>query len=389
MAVGSPVVEHGASAQVDPARGFRVLSTDAAGGARRGRLSTAHGLVETPAFMPVGTSAAVKMLAPEDLEAVGAQIILSNAYHLYLRPGHRLIADRGGLHRFMGWDRPILTDSGGFQVYSLAALRRVTDQGVTFQSHLDGSRHELTPELAIEIQDALGSDIVMVFDECLGHPATHDASRLAHRRTLQWARRCREVRRSRPSALFGIVQGGFFPDLREEAARELTALDFDGYAIGGLSVGESKPEMLGVIDQVAPMLPADRPRYVMGIGTPMDLLDGVARGIDLFDCVMPTRHARTGWLSTHEGRVVIKHARYATDDRPIDAACGCSTCRRFSRAYLRHLFMSKEALGARLGTIHNLWFYLKFMEDLRAALDEGRFAAFRRGIAAQEGEVSE
>ena len=366
---------------------FELLATDAQTQARRGRLSTSHGTVETPAFMPVGTSATVKTMTPADLESLGVQILLANAYHLYLRPGHRLIADQGGLHRFMGWDAPILTDSGGFQVYSLAMLRRITDDGAHFQSHLDGSLHLITPELSIEIQDALGADVVMAFDQCLEYSAGHEAASEAMGRTIRWARRCRETVRTTPSLLFGIVQGGFFPDLREESVRQTVDLDFDGYAIGGLSVGESKEEMLRVLDEVTPMLPPTRARYLMGVGTPEDLIDGVARGVDLFDCVMPTRHARTGWLFTSRGRVVIKHAEYATDERPLDPACGCYTCRHFSRAYLRHLFMSKEVLGAHLNTIHNLSFYLTLMANIRAAIEEGRFDAFRATAAAACEEV--
>jgi len=368
---------------------FELLATDSGTQARRGRLSTSHGTVDTPAFMPVGTLATVKTMTPADLESLGVQILLANAYHLYLRPGHRLIADQGGLHRFMGWDAPILTDSGGFQVYSLAMLRRITDDGAHFQSHLDGSLHLITPELSIEIQDALGADVVMAFDQCLEYPAGHEAASEAMGRTIRWARRCREAVRATPSLLFGIVQGGFFPDLREESVRQTVDLDFDGYAIGGLSVGESKEEMLRVLDHVTPMLPPTRARYLMGVGTPEDLIDGVARGIDLFDCVMPTRHARTGWLFTSRGRVVIKHAEYATDDRPLDPACGCYTCRHFSRAYLRHLFMSKEVLGAHLNTIHNLSFYLTLMANIRAAIEEGRFEAFRATAGAACEEVIE
>jgi len=366
---------------------FELLATDSQSQARRGRLSTSHGTVDTPAFMPVGTSATVKTMTPADLESLGVQILLANAYHLYLRPGHRLIADQGGLHRFMGWDAPILTDSGGFQVYSLATLRRITDDGAHFQSHLDGSLHLITPELSIEIQDALGADVVMAFDQCLEYPAGHEVASEAMGRTIRWARRCRETVRATPSLLFGIVQGGFFPDLREESVRQTVNLDFDGYAIGGLSVGESKEEMLRVLDEVTPMLPPTRARYLMGVGTPEDLIDGVARGVDLFDCVMPTRHARTGWLFTSRGRVVIKHAEYATDDRPLDPACGCYTCRHFSRAYLRHLFISKEVLGAHLNTIHNLSFYLTLMANIRAAIEEGRFDAFRATAAAACEEV--
>ncbi|MEW6683083.1 MAG: tRNA guanosine(34) transglycosylase Tgt [Nitrospirota bacterium] len=361
----------------DARGGFAVVAVDPATGARMGRLQTAHGVIETPAFMPVGTSAAVKGMDPDDLVAVGAQIILANAYHLMVRPGHRLIADQGGLHRFMAWPRPILTDSGGFQIYSLAALRRVTDEGVSFRSHLDGALHHLTPEGAIEVQDALGADIVMAFDECLAYPATDADAAAALRRTVAWARRCAAARRSRPSLLFGIVQGGFSLPLRDRAVDETIALGFDGYAIGGVSVGEPKDEMLRIVEHVAPRLPASHPRYLMGVGTPSDLVDGVARGVDLFDCVIPTRHARTGWLFTSEGRVSIKHARYAADDGPLDPACACSTCRRFSRAYLRHLFLANDPLAVRVHTIHNLTFYLGLMTEMRQAIAAARFGQWR------------
>ncbi len=364
-------------AEADARPGFEVLAADPTTRARCARLQTPHGVINTPAFMPVGTSAAVKGLDPDDLAAVGAQIILANAYHLMLRPGHQLIAARGGLHRFMGWSRPILTDSGGFQVYSLAALRRVTDEGVSFRSHLDGALHHLTPEASIEVQDALGADIVMAFDECLAYPATDVEAAAALRRTEAWARRCKAVPRSRPSLLFGIVQGGFSLPLRDRAVAETVEIGFDGYAIGGLSVGEPKDEMLRVIDHVVPHLPASRPRYLMGVGTPCDLVDGVARGLDLFDCVMPTRHARTGWLFTSNGRVSIKHARYATDDGPLDPVCACTTCRRFSRAYLRHLFLANDPLAVRLHTIHNLTFYLGLMTEMRQAIAAGRFSQWR------------
>lgn len=365
------------SATPDARSGFEILATDPATDARCANLRTPHGVVHTPTFMPVGTSAAVKGLDPDDLAAAGAQVILANAYHLMLRPGHRLIAARGGLHRFMGWSHPILTDSGGFQVYSLAALRRVTDEGVSFRSHLDGALHHLTPEASIEIQDALGADIVMAFDECLAYPATDADAAEALRRTAAWARRCKAVPRSRPSLLFGIVQGGFSLALRDRAVADTVETGFDGYAIGGLSVGEPKEEMLRVLDHVAPQLPVSRPRYLMGVGTPADLVDGVTRGLDLFDCVMPTRHARTGWLFTSRGRVSIKHARYATDDGPLDPVCPCSTCRRFSRAYLRHLFLGNDPLAVRLHTIHNLTFYLGLMTEMREAIAAGRFTQWR------------
>jgi queuine tRNA-ribosyltransferase len=370
---------------------FRVTHTD--GRSRRGVMTTAHGDVETPAFMPVGTQGAVKGVTHRDLEGAGAEILLSNTYHLYLRPGDDLIARRGGLHRFIGWSRPILTDSGGYQVFSLAARRTIDEEGARFRSHLDGSAHLLTPEKATDIQAQLGSDIAMVLDECLAHPATADAARQSMERTLRWARRSRDrwlalrsggvdgVIVSHPDqAQFGIVQGGVHPDLRERSARDTVAIGFEAYAIGGLSVGEPIDVMYDIVSQTTPCLPEDRPRYLMGTGTPADLVESVARGIDLFDCVLPTRNARNGQLFTSEGRINIKNARYAEDDRPPDPACACYTCRTASRAYLRHLAMAGEINAATLNTLHNLNFYLDTMRRIRDAIAFGRFESFRQAF---------
>jgi queuine tRNA-ribosyltransferase len=356
---------------------FTVLAKEGETRARCGRLETPHGSIQTPVFMPVGTAGTVKTLSPEELKALGVEIILGNAYHLYLRPGHQLIAELGGLHRFISWDRPILTDSGGYQVFSLAELCKVTEEGATFQSHLDGSLHFFSPEFVIEIQEALGADIIMVLDECLPYPSSREATRDALDRTIQWARRSRQAHRRRDQVLFGIVQGGFYPELRREATQRLLEVGFEGYALGGLSVGETPAMMREVVDQVVPLLPEERPRYLMGVGMPEDLLECVMRGVDMFDCVIPTRHARTGWLFTSFGRVVIKNAQYARDESPIDPACDCSTCRQFSRAYLRHLFMSQETLALRLNTIHNLHYYLRLMEQIRQAIREGRLMQYR------------
>ena len=367
---------------------FRVTHVD--GAARRGVMTTAHGDVETPAFMPVGTQGAVKGLTHRDLEDAGADIILANTYHLYLRPGDDLIARRGGLHRFIAWTRPILTDSGGYQVFSLAARCRIDEQGARFQSHLDGSSHLLTPESAADIQAQLGSDIAMVLDQCLAFPVDASEARASAERTLRWARRARErmltiragsaagVAVTNPDqAQFGIVQGGVFPELREESARETTAIGFEAYAIGGLSVGEPTDMMYDLVGATTPALPADRPRYLMGTGTPEDVVESVARGVDLFDCVLPTRNARNGQLFTSEGKINIKNARYAEDDRPLDAGCACYTCRTFSRAYLRHLFLAGEMSAGTLNTLHNLNFYLDTIRRIREAIAFGRFESFR------------
>jgi queuine tRNA-ribosyltransferase len=355
---------------------FELLAVDPCG-ARRGRLHTPHGTVETPAFMPCASSGAVKTLSPGEVRRAGVELILCNTYHLSLRPGHDLIHELGGLHAFAGWDGPILTDSGGFQVFSMASLRKVTEDGVLFQSHLDGSRHFLSPEETIAIQQALGADITMPLDECPPYPISPEQARDALERTLRWAERSRDVHKGSDQILFGIAQGGIFPDLRAQGVRELTRLDFDGYAVGGLSVGESKAEMEAVLKSTVPLLPADRPRYLMGVGTPEDLLSAIPVGVDLFDCVMPTRHGRTGNLFTSRGRLNIKGARYARDRSPVDPCCGCDTCRHHSRAFLRHLFVSGEILGLRLNTLHNLHYYAHLMQEARRAIEEERYAAFQ------------
>jgi len=328
-------------------------------------------------FMPVGTLGPVKGVDPDDLQQLGFRLVLNNAYHLYLRPGHKVVAELGGLHAFTGWPGAILTDSGGYQIFSLAKLCQITDEGVSFQSHLDGSTHFITPETVIEIEEALGADIIMALDQCVALPATPDAIRDGVRRTQLWAERCQATRRRSDQALFGIVQGGVDEELRVAAARELVGLGFDGYAVGGLSVGESKAEMYAMLDVTVPELPVSKPRYLMGVGMPEDLVEGVARGIDLFDCVIPSRHGRTGWLFTSFGRVLIKQAQYVRDERPIDPTCGCPVCLRYSRAYLHHLFNVKEMLGSRLNTIHNLWYFADLMRRLRVAIEQGTFGAFR------------
>lgn len=350
---------------------FDLLSTDPQSQARLGRLHTPHGTIDTPVFMPVGTQATVKTLRTSDLVTCGASIILGNTYHLYLRPGHDLIRSFGGLHRFMGWSQPILTDSGGFQVLSLGKLAKVREEGVLFQSHLDGSRHMITPERAIDIQMALGSDIMMALDECTAYPATYDTARLSMELTCRWAQRCAEAGHQRVGGLFGIVQGSIYKPLRDSCARVLGTYDFDGYAIGGLGVGEPREVMYDLTAHTASQLPAQKPRYLMGVGKPHDLLAGVRAGIDMFDCVMPTRNARNGFLFTSTGRVVIKNAQYRTDERPLDASCDCYTCQHHSRAYLRHLFMAGEILGLHLNTLHNVTYYLRLMAQIRQAIRTG------------------
>ena len=356
---------------------FDLLATDGATAARRGRLHTRRGVIETPAFMPVGTQGTVKGMLPEQLLEVGAQVILANTYHLTLRPGHDLVRQMGGLHRFMQWNGPILTDSGGFQVFSLGDLRKIEEEGVRFQSHLDGSAHQLTPESSIAIQEALGADIMMVFDECIPHPATRDYVAASTARSTRWAARSKAARGDGSAALFGIVQGGMEEDLRRQSAEQLMAIGFDGYAIGGLSVGESAEVMYRVLEWTLPLLPSLQPRYVMGIGTPENLVEAVARGADLFDCVMPTRNARNGVLFTSFGKLSIKQNRYREDGGPVDPECGCPTCRRFSRAYLRHLYQSNEILASVLNTWHNLYYYLQLMRRMREAIEAGTFARFR------------
>lgn len=357
---------------------FQELCRSSKGPARRGRLHTAHGVVETPAFMPVGTQATVKSLTPEDLEGIGAQIILGNTYHLYLRPGHEIIRELGGLHRFMGWTGPILTDSGGFQVYSLAALGKVEEQGVTFRSHIDGSLHKLTPELVMDIQAALGSDIMMCLDSCIPYPAAKEYVKNATELTTRWAKKSIETRPRGDSLLFSIVQGGMDPSWRKRSVLDLLEFDFDGYAIGGLSVGEPKELMFEMIDITRPLIPDKYPVYVMGVGSPEDLVEGVSRGVDMFDCVMPTRNARNGMLFTSFGHIVIKNARFAKDSRPIDPSCTCYTCRHYSRAYLRHLFIAKELLAHRLNTIHNLHYFLHLTSEMRKAIEKDKFEAFKQ-----------
>ena len=361
---------------------FEWLATD--GQARRARMTLNHGVVETPMFMPVGTYGSVKAMMPHELHEVGSQVILGNTFHLWLRPGTEVIAKHGGLHGFMQWSKPILTDSGGFQVFSLQGMRKITEEGVRFASPIDGARLFLTPEESMKIQTELNSDIAMVFDECTPYmikdkPATVQEAAVSMRMSLRWAKRSRDEfdRLSNNNALFGIVQGGMFEDLRDESLAGLAAIGFDGYAIGGLSVGEPKEDMLRILTHVAPKLPAERPRYLMGVGTPEDLVDGVARGIDMFDCVMPTRNARNGWLFTRFGDVKIRNAKYKDDTNPLDSTCACHTCKHFSLAYLHHLQRANEITGARLNTLHNLHFYLTIMAEMRQAIEQGRFNAWR------------
>ncbi|MGI6656694.1 MAG: tRNA guanosine(34) transglycosylase Tgt [Desulfobulbus sp.] len=351
--------------------------------ARCGELATLHGVVPTPIFMPVGTQATVKALTPENLIEAGARIILGNTYHLYIRPGHELIRSFGGLHGFMHWDRPILTDSGGFQIFSLQELARITEEGAAFRSHLDGARLFLSPEDAIHVQEALGADIMMALDTCIPYPANRDQAARATALTARWARRCRAVQGETGQLLFGIVQGGMFPDLRLEAIEELVEIGFDGYALGGLSVGEPKELMEEILAACADRLPADQARYLMGVGTPEDLVEGVYYGVDMFDCVMPTRNARNGMLFTSQGRIVIKNARYQRDPRPLDEQCDCYTCRHYSRAYLRHLYQCREILAYQLNSIHNVHYYCSLMAAMRKAIAEDRFLAFRRGFYQQ------
>jgi len=344
--------------------------------ARTGEIKTAHGDFETPVFMPVGTKGSVKAVSPEDLDEAGARIILANTYHLYLRPGHHTIGRLGGLHRFMNWPRPILTDSGGFQVYSLTPLRTITDKGVIFQSHIDGSKHFIGPEEAIDIQETLGADIIMAFDECAPYPSDYEYVQRSVKLTTSWARRSLDRKKRNDQALFGIVQGGMYADLREISARKLVEMGFDGYALGGLSVGEDRSTRQRVIGETINFLPEDKPVYLMGVGTPEDIVDAVNFGIDMFDCVMPTRNARNGTLFTSAGKMTIKNAKYAEDGRPADENCDCYTCSNYSRAYLRHLFMAREILSYRLNTIHNLSYYSRLMADLRTAIREERIAEY-------------
>ena len=372
--------------------GYEIVAEDGPTGARAGLLHTPHGVVETPVFMPVGTRATVKALSQQELADLDAQVVLGNAYHLYLRPGHELVERLGGLHDFMGWQRPILTDSGGFPVFSLRDRCRITEEGALFHSHLDGSQHLFTPERVMEIEEALGADIVMAFDECTPWPAAEDEARESMERTLRWAGRCaashQALQSARaeagrpPQALFGIVQGGVYPELRRRSARELAALELPGYALGGLGVGEPRQEMLASVEATLPELPPERPRYLMGVGLPQDLVDCVSRGIDMFDCVIPTRNARNSTLFTRRGKVRMRNAVHASDPSPLDPECGCPTCRHYHRAYLRHLFQTDEILGVRLATYHNLHFYLELMRRMRAAIVEGTFVGWREEFRA-------
>jgi queuine tRNA-ribosyltransferase len=353
---------------------YSVTHTD--GAARRGTLTLAHGTVQTPAFMPVGTYGSVKTMSPDEVRAIGAHIVLGNTFHLWLRPGLDVIEAHGGLHRFMGWDGPILTDSGGFQVWSLGALRKITEEGVKFRSPVNGDACFLTPEESMRIQRVLNSDIVMIFDECTPYPATWTQARDSMELSLRWAERSKKAHEGNSNALFGIIQGGMYEDLRDKSLKGLTDIGFDGYAIGGLSVGEPKEDMLRILDHVPPQMPNDKPRYLMGVGTPEDLVDAVERGVDMFDCVMPTRNARNGWLFTRNGDIKLKNARYKTDTGPLDPECSCYTCRHFTRAYLHHLHRVGEILGSRLNTIHNLHYYQELMAGLRLAIEEGRLTRF-------------
>ncbi len=357
---------------------FKVLKESTETNARLGLLETPHGIVETPIFMPVGTRATVKTMTPEEVKALGAQIILSNTYHLYLRPGHKLIEEAGGLHKFMNWHGPILTDSGGFQVFSLGDLRKITEKGVEFRSHIDGSKHFISPEKSIEIQNSLGSDIMMAFDECTPYPSTYEYAKESMERTTRWAKRCKDFHKDwENQGLFGIIQGGMYKDLREQSAKDIVDIGFSGYAIGGLSVGEPKELMYEMLEFTAPLLPKNKPRYLMGVGTPDYLFEAVINGIDMADCVLPTRIARNGTVMTSHGRLTIRNAKYSRDFGKLDPECDCYTCKNYTRAYIRHLFNVNEILGLRLTTIHNLYFLIKLMENIREAIKEDRLLEYR------------
>jgi queuine tRNA-ribosyltransferase len=355
---------------------FEIIKKDSFSKARLGRVETDHGSFTTPAFLPVGTQGSVKSLTPEELVEIGVEAILGNTYHLYLRPGHETIGRLGGLHAFIHWERPILTDSGGFQIFSLGSLRKVSEEGVTFQSHLDGSSHFLPPERVMEIQRALGTDIAMVLDECVPYPSPYEYVKASAEQTGRWAKRCLQVKREKDPALFAIVQGGVHRDLREKSAQTLVEMGFQGYAIGGLSVGEPKSMMLDVLEWTIPFLPENTPRYLMGVGTPEDMIHAVILGVDFFDCVLPTRNARNGTLFTSSGKISIKQAQYAEDPGPVDDSCACYTCRNYSRAYLRHLYLSKEILSSRLNTIHNLYYYINLFRKIKEAIQENRLLDF-------------
>ena len=358
---------------------YELIKKDSRTKARRGRVNTPHGPIETPVFMPVGTAGTVKAMKPEEVRDMGAQIILGNTYHLYLRPGHEVVKAAGGLHKFMNWERAILTDSGGFQVFSLGAMRKISEEGVEFRSHIDGSKHMLSPEKSMEIQNALGSDIMMAFDECAPYPADRNYVKNSLERTTRWLKRCKEYHKNtEQQSLFGIMQGGMYKDLRKQSAEEIVELDLPGYAIGGLSVGEPKEIMYEVMDDCVDYLPADKPRYLMGVGSPDCLFEGVERGIDMFDCVLPTRIARHGMAMTSQGRVNIKNAKYERDFTPLDPNCDCYTCRNYSKAYLRHLFKSDESLSSMLMTTHNLHFLVNTMAGIRKAIEEDRFLEYKK-----------
>ena len=357
---------------------FNLIKKEKNTKARLGKIKLAHGYIDTPVFMPVGTQATVKSLTVEELENdIKAEIILSNTYHLFLRPGSELVKQAGGLHKFMNWNKNILTDSGGFQVFSLNALRKITEEGVEFRSHLDGSKKFLSPEIAIKVQNDLGSDIMMCFDECAPYPSTYDYTKKSMEMTTRWAKRCKDANKSETQALFGIIQGGMYKDLREQSAKDLEKLDFDGYAVGGLSVGEPKDLMIDVLNHTTDFMPEDKPRYLMGVGSPDYLIEAVINGIDMCDCVMPTRMARNGTATTSKGRVILKNAKYTDDFTSLDDECDCYTCRNYTKAYLRHLVKCNEILGARLLSLHNLRFLTKLMEDIRKAIKEDRLLEFR------------
>lgn len=357
---------------------YRLIGRSSKCAARRGEVRTLHGTVQTPVFMPVGTQATVKGVTPENLKELGAQIILGNTYHLYIRPGHELIRALGGLHKFMNWDHPILTDSGGFQIYSLQDLAKISEEGAAFKSHLDGANLFLSPEDAVAVQETLGSDIMMCLDTCIPYPATREAAEEATGLTGRWAKRCRVAQKDTGRLLFGIVQGGMYPDLRKQAVEELVEIGFDGYALGGLSVGEPTELMMDITEETAAIMPQDHPIYLMGVGTPENLVEAVFRGVDMFDCVMPTRNARNGMLFTSQGRLVIKNSQYQNDPKPVDESCDCYTCRNYSRAYLRHLYMAREILASHLNTIHNLHYFVNLMGAMRTAIEEDRFEEFRK-----------
>lgn len=346
-------------------------------GARRGIIHTPHGDIQTPIFMPVGTQATVKSMTPEELKQIGAQIILSNTYHLYLRPGQDIVKEAGGLHNFMKWDKPILTDSGGFQVFSLGDLRTITEEGVEFKSHLDGSRHFFSPESVMKIEEDLGADIIMAFDECVEYPATYEYTKQSMERTTRWAKRCKQAHKTENQALFGIIQGGFYKDLRDISAKDLIDLDFPGYAIGGISVGEPKDVFLDILNYTTPLMPKDKPRYLMGVGTPDYLIESAIAGIDMCDCVLPTRIARNGTAMTWNGKVVVRNATYERDWSPLDSQCDCYTCRNYTRAYIRHLVKTNEILGIRLLSIHNLYFLTKLMERVRIEIENDNLLTFK------------